>query len=63
VAQAAVPVLPGDSEESLAARVLVQEHRLYPAALAALAGGGVGRPAADACLANPLPVPIIGEPV
>lgn len=30
VAQAAVPVLPGDDEASLAARVLVQEHRLYP---------------------------------
>jgi phosphoribosylglycinamide formyltransferase-1 len=32
VAQAAVPVLPGDDEESLAARVLAQEHRLLPAA-------------------------------
>jgi phosphoribosylglycinamide formyltransferase-1 len=30
VAQAAVPVLVDDDEESLAARVLVQEHRLYP---------------------------------
>lgn len=28
--QARVPVLPGDTEESLAARVLVQEHILYP---------------------------------
>lgn len=34
VAQAAVPVLDGDSPESLAARVLVQEHRLYPMAAA-----------------------------
>jgi len=33
VAQAAVPVLPGDDEESLAARVLQAEHRLYPMAL------------------------------
>jgi phosphoribosylglycinamide formyltransferase-1 len=33
VAQAAVPVLPGDSEQSLAARVLEQEHRLYPRAV------------------------------
>ena len=32
VAQAAVPVLPGDDEATLAARVLVQEHRLLPAA-------------------------------
>jgi len=31
--QARVPVLPGDTEETLAARVLVQEHRLYPAVL------------------------------
>jgi phosphoribosylglycinamide formyltransferase-1 len=30
VAQAAVPVLPGDTEEALAARVLEQEHRLLP---------------------------------
>lgn len=35
LAQAAVPVLPGDTPETLAARVLVQEHRLYPAALSA----------------------------
>lgn len=33
VAQAAVPVLPGDTPESLAARVLEAEHRLYPLAL------------------------------
>lgn len=32
--QAEVPVLPGDTPEDLAARVLVQEHRLYPAVLA-----------------------------
>ena len=33
VLQGAVPVLPGDSEETLAARILVEEHRLYPAAV------------------------------
>ncbi len=32
VAQARVPVLPGDTEDSLAARVLVQEHQIYPRA-------------------------------
>ncbi len=37
IAQAEVPVLPGDTEEALAARVLAQEHRIYPAALARLA--------------------------
>jgi formyltetrahydrofolate-dependent phosphoribosylglycinamide formyltransferase len=39
IAQARVPVLPGDTAESLAARVLVEEHMLYPAALAMLARG------------------------
>ena len=33
VAKASVDVLPGDSAESLAARVLVQEHKLYPHAI------------------------------
>ena len=39
--QAAVPVLDGDTEETLAARILVQEHRCYPRALALWAGGRV----------------------
>ena len=34
VGQARVPVLPGDDEDALAARVLAEEHRLYPACLA-----------------------------
>jgi phosphoribosylglycinamide formyltransferase 1 len=34
IAQARVPVLAGDDEASLAARVLVEEHKLYPEALA-----------------------------
>ena len=33
VAQAAVPVMPGDTEETLAARVLGAEHRIYPQAV------------------------------
>lgn len=37
--QARVPVLPGDTAETLAARVLVQEHRLYPAVLRRFAAG------------------------
>jgi phosphoribosylglycinamide formyltransferase 1 len=41
VLQAAVPVLDGDSEETLAARVLVQEHRLYPRAVGLFAEGRV----------------------
>jgi len=30
IVQAAVPVLPGDDEQSLAARILQQEHRIFP---------------------------------
>ena len=53
LAQAAVPVLPGDTEDALAARVLVQEHRLYPLALRLhIEGGGTADPAA--ALVNPL---------
>ena len=33
VAQSAVPVLPDDTEETLAARVLAQEHLIYPQAV------------------------------
>ncbi len=65
LAQAAVPVLAGDTPESLAARVLEQEHRLYPAALAWLAAGRVrledgraviaGMASPNGALLNPLP--------
>jgi phosphoribosylglycinamide formyltransferase-1 len=41
VAQAAVPVHDSDTAESLAARVLQAEHRLYPHALALFAAGRV----------------------
>ena len=40
VAQAAVPVLPGDDAERLSARILVEEHRLYPQAVARVLRGG-----------------------
>ena len=36
LAQAVVPVLPGDTAEALAARVLTQEHLIYPRAIARL---------------------------
>jgi phosphoribosylglycinamide formyltransferase-1 len=39
VAQAAVPVVPGDTAEILAARVLEQEHRIYPEALRMVCAG------------------------
>lgn len=41
VAQAAVPVAPGDTEETLAARVLEAEHKIYPEALRMVASGEV----------------------
>jgi len=41
IAQASVPVHPGDTPEALAARVLEIEHTLYPAALRLLAEGRV----------------------
>ena len=63
IAQAAVPVLEGDTPDSLAARVLRQEHVIYPRALAMVAAGRVrleagrtvsdGRTAAAAALTVP----------
>jgi phosphoribosylglycinamide formyltransferase-1 len=41
--KARVPVLPGDTPDSLAARVLVQEHRLYPLVLRRFAQGDRSR--------------------
>jgi phosphoribosylglycinamide formyltransferase-1 len=41
IAQAAVPVLDTDDEESLRARILAEEHRLLPAAVRALAEGRI----------------------
>jgi formyltetrahydrofolate-dependent phosphoribosylglycinamide formyltransferase len=64
LAQAGVPVLAEDTEASLAARVLAEEHRLYPAALGWLAAGLVrvggevalvAAPAPNGSLVNPLP--------
>lgn len=39
VLQAEVPVMPGDTPHTLAERVHKEEHRIYPLALARLAGG------------------------
>jgi formyltetrahydrofolate-dependent phosphoribosylglycinamide formyltransferase len=41
IGQAAVPVRDADTEESLAARVLAEEHRLFPEALRLLASGAL----------------------
>ena len=56
LAQAAVPVLPDDTAEVLAARVLAQEHLIYPAALAHLARG-LGPWHADAASTLVVPAP------
>ena len=59
IAQARVPVLPGDTPHTLAARVLEAEHQLYPRTIAAVAAGLIrlepdGR-VSNAELAIPLP--------
>jgi phosphoribosylglycinamide formyltransferase-1 len=41
IAQAKVPVFPDDTAETLSSRVLKEEHKLYPLALAAVARGDV----------------------
>lgn len=54
VAQAAVPVCDGDTEATLAARVLEVEHRIYPEALRLVAEGRV-RIAGGRCLIDGQP--------
>lgn len=49
IAQGAVPILPDDSEDSLAKRVLAVEHRIYPLALKLVAAGRV-RVEGDHCV-------------
>lgn len=41
IAQAVVPVLDNDTEESLSARILVQEHKIYPQAIEWFAQGAL----------------------
>lgn len=47
IAQAEVPILGDDTPETLSARVLVEEHKLYPKALA--------------MVANSIPLPLVGR--
>jgi phosphoribosylglycinamide formyltransferase-1 len=61
LAQAAVPVLAGDDEAALAARVLAVEHRIYPLALKLLAEGRV-RVLDGRCLIDGAPVPETAAP-
>jgi phosphoribosylglycinamide formyltransferase-1 len=62
VAQAAVPVRDGDTEATLAARVLEVEHRIYPQALRLLAEGRVTI-AGGRCLIDGKPVETIRRPI
>lgn len=55
LAQAAIPVLPEEREDGLAARVLLQEHRLYPAALRMVIEGAALQAPPDAVLVSLLP--------
>lgn len=41
IAQRKVKVLPGDDETSLSARILTEEHKLYPEVIARIAGGKI----------------------
>lgn len=41
IVQRSVPVLDGDTEDTLAARILVEEHRAYPEAIALVLDGGL----------------------
>jgi len=60
IAQGAVAVRPDETETSLAARVLVVEHRLYPLALQLVAEGRV-RVVNGRCLIDGVPVPDAAE--
>ncbi len=57
VAQAAVAVLDSDTPDSLAARVLAEEHALYPAALARLAEGRLRVEGNRVFCGDPAPLP------
>jgi phosphoribosylglycinamide formyltransferase-1 len=52
--QRVVPVKPGDTEETLAARVLEQEHLAYPAAVRAVAEGRVEHEGRTTIVTDPL---------
>jgi phosphoribosylglycinamide formyltransferase-1 len=58
LAQAAVAVLPGDTPDTLAARVLEAEHRIYPLALRLVASGAVRIENETAILDAPVEVPM-----
>ncbi|MBD3347953.1 MAG: phosphoribosylglycinamide formyltransferase [Candidatus Eisenbacteria bacterium] len=60
IVQAAVPVLPDDSRDTLAARVLEEEHRIYPLALQYIAEGRVRVEGRRTCI-EPAEGPVFGN--
>lgn len=66
VAQARIAVGPADTEETLAQRLLVEEHKLLPAVVGAIATGRLqwnGQPVFDGTpLASPLDISAQGDP-
>jgi phosphoribosylglycinamide formyltransferase-1 len=65
VAQAGVAVMPGDTPDKLAARVLETEHKLYPHALRLVASGAVRVQDEDIAFAPPTdtPPPLFSPPL
>ncbi|HYK64557.1 MAG TPA: phosphoribosylglycinamide formyltransferase [Patescibacteria group bacterium] len=67
IIQAAVPVLPGDDEDRLAARILQQEHRIFPQAIALFQQGRLEiqgrRVVVKGDSAQPNSAPIVNPPI
>ena len=57
IAQAVVPILDDDTEQTLSARILVEEHRIYPHAIQLLAEGRLKVVGRRVKIDPPLPVP------
>jgi len=67
IVQAAVPVLPGDDEQRLAARILLQEHRIFPHAIALFQQGRLEIQGRQVIIkgdpAKPTSAPLVNPPV
>ena len=57
IAQAVVPVLDDDTEQTLAARILIEEHRIYPHAIQLLAENRLKLTGRRVIIDPPLPTP------
>jgi phosphoribosylglycinamide formyltransferase 1 len=61
IAQGTVPVLPGDDEETLSARILAMEHKLYPLALRLVASGAARLDGSRVIFAAGTPAPFLWQ--